>query len=38
MSRTIEAVRLGGFVVMAVGAWVHVWGLIPVGIVVVVVG
>ena len=36
MGRLIEAVRLAGFVITAVGAWVHVWWLIPIGFVVVV--
>ena len=38
MTRLIEVVRFAGFVVMAVGAWVHVWWLIPIGFVVVVLG
>jgi hypothetical protein len=38
MTRAIEAVRLAGFIVAAVGAWLHLWWLIPVGIAVVILG
>jgi hypothetical protein len=38
MTRASEAVRLAGFIVAAVGAWFHLWWLIPVGIAVVMVG
>ncbi len=38
MTRHIEAIRLGGYSVMAVGAWMHIIWLIPLGLVIILFG
>ncbi len=38
MTSAMRLLRLGGFIAMAVGAWYHVVGLIPLGLVVVLLG
>ena len=38
MTRGIEAVRFAGFILMAVGAWLHLWWMIPAGVAVVLFG
>jgi hypothetical protein len=35
MTRTVEGVRLLGDLIMVVGAWMHLWWLIPLGVAVV---
>jgi hypothetical protein len=36
MTRPMQALRLAGFFVMAIGAWLHVWPLLPLGLLIVV--
>lgn len=38
MTRTLEGIRFAGFLIMMAGAWLHVWQLIPAGLLVVLFG
>ena len=36
MARPMQALRLAGFFVLVVGAWLHIWQLIPLGVLLVI--
>ena len=38
MTRRIEAIRLAGYAVMAIGAWAHLIWLIPLGLLIILLG
>ena len=38
MTRQAEAIRFAGYIAMAVGAWTHIIGLIPAGLVIILFG